>query len=104
MNSDNYFMKREHAIVIGAGAAGCLAARILSDHFLFVTIIEKDSGPSSLERVRQGLPQGMHVHNVLYRGNQILDSLYPSLFSSAFDDAKAPMIEVARDQRLLGPY
>jgi glycine/D-amino acid oxidase-like deaminating enzyme len=33
---------RQHAVVIGASMAGLLAARVLSDHFEQVTIIERD--------------------------------------------------------------
>jgi len=33
---------RHHAVVIGASMAGLLAARVLSDHFEQVTIIQRD--------------------------------------------------------------
>ena len=34
---------RRHAVVIGGSMAGLLAARVLSDHFAQVTIIERDN-------------------------------------------------------------
>jgi len=35
-------LDRHHAVVIGGSMAGLLAARVLSDHFAQVTIIERD--------------------------------------------------------------
>ena len=35
----------EHAVVIGGSMAGLLAARVLSDHFERVTIVERDRFP-----------------------------------------------------------
>ena len=39
-----------HAVVIGGGIAGLLAARVLSDHFERVTLLERhpDLGPQDL--------------------------------------------------------
>jgi glycine/D-amino acid oxidase-like deaminating enzyme len=50
-----------HAVVIGASMAGLLAARVLSDHFEQVTIIEGDQLPEGGEP-RKGVPQGRHAH------------------------------------------
>ena len=50
-----------HAVVIGASMAGLLAARVLSEHFEQVTIIERDRITSDTE-VRKGVPQAQHVH------------------------------------------
>lgn len=96
-------MSKKHAIVLGAGAAGVLTARVLSRRFERVTIIERDLGPSNSE-VRNGIPQAHHIHNVQLRGNQIIERLFPGFFGQVFDKAGAPTIELARDQRLLGPF
>jgi glycine/D-amino acid oxidase-like deaminating enzyme len=37
---------RNHAIVLGGSMAGLLAARILSDHFGQVSLIERDALPA----------------------------------------------------------
>jgi 2-polyprenyl-6-methoxyphenol hydroxylase-like FAD-dependent oxidoreductase len=48
---------RHHAVVIGASMAGLLAARVLSDHFEQVTIIERDKLTGEA-KPRKGVPQG----------------------------------------------
>jgi len=55
------------ALVVGGGFAGLVAARVLSDHFESVLILDKDSqiGTSS---PRSGAPQGSHLHVLLKRG------------------------------------
>jgi len=41
------FMQGKRAVVIGAGLAGLMAARVLADHYDSVVVIEKDqlTGP-----------------------------------------------------------
>ena len=48
---------RRRAVVVGGGLAGMLAARVLSDHFDAVTLLERDRFPES-PAARKGLPQG----------------------------------------------
>ncbi len=67
-----------HAIVIGGGIAGLLAARVLSDHFKHITVIERDRFPDT-PQPRQGVPQSFHPHVLLVKGQQILQDLFPSL-------------------------
>jgi 2-polyprenyl-6-methoxyphenol hydroxylase-like FAD-dependent oxidoreductase len=55
---------REHAIVLGGSIAGLFAARILSDYFQRVTIIERDPVHDEPES-RKGQPQTRHLHGVL---------------------------------------
>ncbi len=67
-----------HALVIGGGIAGLVTARVLSDHFDIVTVVERDQFPT--EPVpRPGVPQGHHLHVLLMRGQQILEQLFPGL-------------------------
>src|SRR5579862_5738472 len=61
----------QHAIVIGGSMAGLLAARVLSDHFERVTIIERDQLIDDTQP-RKGVPQGRHVHALLAGGAAIL--------------------------------
>jgi 2-polyprenyl-6-methoxyphenol hydroxylase-like FAD-dependent oxidoreductase len=42
MNIKQTTQSNKHAMVIGASMAGLMAARMLSDHFEQVTIIERD--------------------------------------------------------------
>ncbi len=62
---------RHHAVVIGGSMAGLLAARVLSDHFEQVTIIERDRLTRDADP-RKGVPQGRHVHGLLARGAVIM--------------------------------
>jgi 2-polyprenyl-6-methoxyphenol hydroxylase-like FAD-dependent oxidoreductase len=67
-----------HAVVIGGSMAGLLAARALLNHCDRVTLLERDrfvDGPSP----RPGVPQAEHVHVLLLRGQQILESYFPGL-------------------------
>src|SRR5258708_31550610 len=67
-----------HAIVIGGSMTGLLAARVLSDHFDQVTIVERDRFPQGPE-VRSGVPQAHHLHVLLVRGRQLLEQILPGL-------------------------
>ncbi|MFN8598663.1 MAG: hypothetical protein U0559_21060, partial [Anaerolineae bacterium] len=69
----------QHAIVMGGSLSGLLAARILTDHFERVTLIERDrisaeTGP------RKGVGQSRQTHGLLGKGQQIMSELFPGLF------------------------
>jgi 2-polyprenyl-6-methoxyphenol hydroxylase-like FAD-dependent oxidoreductase len=88
-------MSKDHAIVIGGSIAGLLAARVLSDHFERVTIIDRDALPDSPEP-RQGAPQTAHVHILLLRGLSIMRQLFPQ-FDDALTRAGALSVNWTRD-------
>jgi 2-polyprenyl-6-methoxyphenol hydroxylase-like FAD-dependent oxidoreductase len=67
----------EHAVVLGAGMAGLLAARALAGAYERVTVVERDQGPAGLSR--KGVPQGRHAHILLPRGQRILEELLPGV-------------------------
>ncbi len=67
----------ERAIVIGGSIAGKLAARVLSDYFTEVFIIERDSDSNNHPTVRNGVPQAAHGHALLKSGEEILEKLFP---------------------------
>lgn len=67
-----------HAIVLGGSIAGLLAARVLTDHFDRVTIVEKDKLANDLEP-RKAAPQGAHAHALLSRGRNIVEGLFPGI-------------------------
>lgn len=66
------------AIVIGGSITGLIAARVLTDHFDKVVIIERDRLPSKPE-FRQGVPQSVQVHALLTKGKKILEQFFPGL-------------------------
>jgi 2-polyprenyl-6-methoxyphenol hydroxylase-like FAD-dependent oxidoreductase len=63
-------------VVIGSGIAGLLAARAASRHSESVTVLERDSVPSS-PQPRSGVPQGNHIHVLLAGGVNALERLFP---------------------------
>jgi 2-polyprenyl-6-methoxyphenol hydroxylase-like FAD-dependent oxidoreductase len=64
------------AIVIGGSIAGLVTARVLSDYFEHVTILERDH-IEPRPQVHKSTPQGNHLHAVLLGGLQVLSRLYP---------------------------
>jgi 2-polyprenyl-6-methoxyphenol hydroxylase-like FAD-dependent oxidoreductase len=66
----------QHAIVIGSSMGGLLAARVLSDHFAHVTVLERDIMPAFGEQ-RKGVPQGRHAHGLLATGFRVMQRLFP---------------------------
>lgn len=68
----------DQAVVLGAGIAGLLAARVLSDHYERVTLVERDQLPLDT-RGRRGVPQGRHAHAMMSGGTQILEQLCPNI-------------------------
>ncbi len=79
------------ALVLGGSIAGLLAARVLSDYFDEVIVIERDSYPQEIA-VRKGVPQARHVHTLLMRGQQILERLFPGI-EADLAEAGAPALE-----------
>jgi 2-polyprenyl-6-methoxyphenol hydroxylase-like FAD-dependent oxidoreductase len=71
-------MKHKQAIVIGGSMAGLLAARVLSNHFEGVTILERDPLHSQAES-RKGQPQTKHLHGLLAQGFNIMTHYFPDL-------------------------
>jgi 2-polyprenyl-6-methoxyphenol hydroxylase-like FAD-dependent oxidoreductase len=69
------------AVVLGASVAGLLAARVLSEHFDQVVVVERDVLPPAGEH-RRGVSQGRHVHGLHPRGREILEELFPGFTDS----------------------
>ncbi len=68
----------QHALVIGGSLAGLLAARVLSNHFDKVTIVERDR-ITDLPESRKGQPQTRHLHGLLARGLEVMTDYFPDL-------------------------
>ncbi len=67
---------RGTALVIGASITGSLAAKVLSERFDRVILIDKDSVPKHAD-TRAKVPQEHHVHLLLQRGRENMERLYP---------------------------
>lgn len=68
-------MVGDHAVVLGGSVAGLLAARVLSEHYARVTVVERDLLQAAGGH-RRGVPQGRHVHGLPPRGGALLDELF----------------------------
>ncbi|WP_412540244.1 FAD-dependent monooxygenase [Longispora sp. K20-0274] len=66
------------AVVLGGSMAGLLTARVLSEFYGRVTVVERDELPTGSAQ-RRGVPQGRHLHALLARGGEVLDELLPGL-------------------------
>jgi 2-polyprenyl-6-methoxyphenol hydroxylase-like FAD-dependent oxidoreductase len=73
-----------HAIVIGGSFSGLAAARVLSDFFDRVTVLDRDSFPAGIHD-RAGVPQARHVHGLLVRGLDEYERLFPGFERLAVD-------------------
>jgi 2-polyprenyl-6-methoxyphenol hydroxylase-like FAD-dependent oxidoreductase len=68
----------QRAVVCGAGMGGLLAARVLSEFYGTVTVVERDKLPDAAEQ-RRGIPQGRHFHVLWSRGAAELARLFPGI-------------------------
>lgn len=68
------------AIVVGGSLLGMLAARVLSEHFRSVVILDRDPAPDG-PFPRKGSPQGAHVHVLLSKGQAVISRLFPGIFA-----------------------
>ncbi len=92
----------EHAVVIGASMAGLLAARVLSDAYERVTVVERDElaeGPES----RKGVPQGRHGHGLHPMGRRVLDELFPGFVHEVVDEG-APIFRSTTIRGVFGGH
>lgn len=75
----------ERAVVLGASLAGMLAARVLSEHYRTVTVVERDvleAQPGN----RRGVPQARHGHALQSGGSAILDEFFPGILGALVAD------------------
>ena len=76
--SDRSHSANGHALVLGGSMAGLLVARVLSDHFERVTILERDVLSNEPEN-RRGVPQGRHAHALVSGGTEAIKDLFPGI-------------------------
>lgn len=81
-----------HAVVVGASMGGLLAARALIGPYDRVTLLDRDTLPAEAES-RKGVPQGRHVHALLARAAELLDTMFPGFL----DELSADGVPVVRD-------
>ena len=88
----------DRAVVLGAGMAGLLAARVLADSYGQVTVIDRDELPDTPMH-RRGVPHGRHLHALAARGQQTLEELFGGLTAELVAHG-APAGNLLTDARL----
>jgi 2-polyprenyl-6-methoxyphenol hydroxylase-like FAD-dependent oxidoreductase len=88
----------DHAVVLGASMAGLLAARVLTDSYGQVTVIDRDELPETPMH-RRGVPHGRHLHALAARGQQALEELFPELTAALVAD-EVPIGDLLANGRL----
>lgn len=91
-----------HAVVLGAGLAGLLTARVLAEHFARVTVLERDELPEHGPAFRPGVPQSRHAHVLWSRGIEAMERLLPGI-TAELTGAGAALLESPRDFLWLSP-
>jgi len=89
----------DHAVVVGGSIAGLLAARVLTEAYPEVTVVDRDDlVPGSVPR--RGVPQARHIHALLAGGQQALEQLLPGLTAELAAHG-APVGDVLGDAQLV---
>jgi 2-polyprenyl-6-methoxyphenol hydroxylase-like FAD-dependent oxidoreductase len=78
------------AIVMGASVAGLWTARVLSDYFEKVLVLDRDALPIE-PLARPGAPQARQYHILLLRGLQIMQELFPGLDEELAKQGAVPL-------------
>ncbi|MCV7214930.1 2Fe-2S iron-sulfur cluster binding domain-containing protein [Mycobacterium crocinum] len=69
---------RGTAVVVGGSMAGIAAAKVLSETFDHVIVLEKDA-PHTRREGRPGAAQGWHLHHLLTAGRIELERFFPGI-------------------------
>jgi 2-polyprenyl-6-methoxyphenol hydroxylase-like FAD-dependent oxidoreductase len=94
-------VRRGQAVIIGGSIAGMCAARVISDFYEKVIILERDPILENTS-IRPGVPQSRHLHAILLRGLQIMQELFPQL-EAELDRNSVPEVIDGIDFRMLFP-
>jgi flavin-dependent dehydrogenase len=89
------------AVVIGGSIAGLTAARVLTNHFDTVTVIERGEFADGID-FPKGSPQASHPHILLLRGQHILEELFPG-FGQDLMAGGASKLNFGRDIEMRSP-
>ncbi|WP_329087301.1 FAD-dependent oxidoreductase [Streptosporangium sp. NBC_01469] len=85
------------AVVLGGSLAGLFAARVLSDAYDEVLVVDRDE-LLGVDGMRRGCPQARHINGLLARGQQAMEELYPGITEEIFADG-VPTGDLAGDVR-----
>jgi 2-polyprenyl-6-methoxyphenol hydroxylase-like FAD-dependent oxidoreductase len=79
----------DRAVVLGGSMAGLLAARVLSESFAEVIVVDRDE-LTGVTGYRRGVPHGRHAHALLASGQQIIESYFPGLTDGLIEAGVQP--------------
>jgi 2-polyprenyl-6-methoxyphenol hydroxylase-like FAD-dependent oxidoreductase len=85
----------QRAVVAGGSIAGLVTARVLSEYFDQVVVLDQDK-IEYRPVVHKSVPQGHHLHALLQGGLRAVSSLYPS-FAEDLRKLGATRIAIGRD-------
>ncbi|UOQ48733.1 hypothetical protein MUN88_00795 [Gracilibacillus caseinilyticus] len=68
----------QKVIIVGGGISGKVVARVLSNYYAEVIILEQDNEIDS-PSPRKGARQGEHLHALLHAGQHGLEALFPGI-------------------------
>ena len=83
------------AIVVGGGMGGLFSARVLSDHFDEVIVLDRDAEPTTADP-RGTVPQGHHFHVLLPGGLDAMTEWFPGFVDDLVDTGSVEM-QLGRD-------
>jgi 2-polyprenyl-6-methoxyphenol hydroxylase-like FAD-dependent oxidoreductase len=83
------------ALVLGASIGGLLAARVLSEQYANVTVVDRDEFPIDAAP-RRCVPQGEHGHGLLARGRMALEALFDDFVAEVTALGGIP-VDIQRD-------
>src|SRR4051794_25758586 len=86
---------RRSAVIIGASVAGLCAARVLSERFERVVVVDRDT-LSEAPRWRSQIPQGRHPHLLLASGARLIEQWFPGIMKE-LADAGASSVDLSSD-------
>ncbi|MFE5502763.1 FAD-dependent oxidoreductase [Amycolatopsis japonica] len=66
----------KRAIVLGGSVAGLFVARVLSESYSQVLVVDRDI-LTGVRETRRSVPQGKQVHGLLAKGQQVIEDLFP---------------------------
>lgn len=80
----------DRAIVVGGGMSGLFSARVLSDHFDEVIVLDRDEEPTT-DQPRGTVPQGHHFHVLLPGGLDAMTEWFPGFIDDLVDTGSVEM-------------
>ncbi len=80
----------ERAVVVGSGMGGLFTARVLSDYFEEVVVLDRDHEPATADP-RSTVPQGNHFHVLLTGGLNAMSEWFPGFVDDLIDTGSVEM-------------